>query len=68
MATVSHSHTLTDEPWHANVFVENVSINFQLDPGADVTIITDSTYKNINKFSENYVPQTVTLKILPVIQ
>ncbi|XP_024886578.1 uncharacterized protein K02A2.6-like [Temnothorax curvispinosus] len=45
VATVSQSQVPSDEPWQAKVTVDGVTICFQLDPGADVTLITDSTYE-----------------------
>jgi hypothetical protein len=55
VATVSQSQTPTDELRRAKVTVDNVAINFQLDPGADVTIITDSIYKeNKQTFGKLY--------------
>jgi len=55
VATVNQSQAPSDEPWRAKVMVEDVTICFQLDPGADVTLISDRAYKeNKQTFGKLY--------------
>lgn len=56
MATVSQSQRRTDEPWRAEVTVKGITVSFQLDPGADVTIITDRVYFGNKKTFGNLQP------------
>ncbi|XP_070167571.1 uncharacterized protein [Polyergus mexicanus] len=56
VATVNQSQIKTDEPWRADATVKSVTVSFQLDPDANVTIIIDRVYFGNKKTFGNLQP------------